>query len=195
MGQKESFIIHTDIWPVVQKLNREQRGDLFSAILQHALGEDLCEMDALTDIAYSFMAAQMDRDAKKYQDICARRAEYGRRGGIAKANKSKQELASVADTDTDTDTVTDSDTDIQSLSYMPDGMSEELQSLYGDRTEALIEDVRRYYESHPEKEFPGWPIAVAQFNANQKRWGSASKAKKRKESQDNDWFIGLEEEQ
>lgn len=62
--------------------------------------------------------------------------------------------------------------------YMPDGMREELQSLYGEKTEALIEDVRRYYEQHTEKEFPGWPIAVAQFNANQKRWSYSRKREK-----------------
>ena len=62
--------------------------------------------------------------------------------------------------------------------YMPDGMREELQSLYGERAEALIEDVRRYYEHHTEKEFPGWPIAVAQFNANQKRWSYSRKREK-----------------
>lgn len=58
---------------------------------------------------------------------------------------------------------------------MPDGMEAELLSLYGDRTTALIEDVRRYYEGHPDKEFPGWKLAMAQFNANQARWGKRSK--------------------
>ncbi len=63
--------------------------------------------------------------------------------------------------------------------YMPDGMTAELESLYGDRASALIEDVRRYYEGHPDKEFPGWPIAVAQFNANQARWERPKKKRRR----------------
>ena len=54
---------------------------------------------------------------------------------------------------------------------MPDGIVEELKPFFGDRTEALLEDVKRYYEAHPEREFPGWAQAVTQFNANQVRWG------------------------
>lgn len=68
---------------------------------------------------------------------------------------------------------------INNLSNMPDGMTAELESLYGDRASALIEDVRRYYEGHPDKEFPGWPIAVAQFNANQARWERPKKKRRR----------------
>ena len=64
---------------------------------------------------------------------------------------------------------------------MPDGIRDELLSLYGDRADALIEDVERYYKQHPDREFPGWREAMAQFNANQARWGS-SKPKKRRRS-------------
>ena len=53
---------------------------------------------------------------------------------------------------------------------MPDGIREELQKLFGDKTDQLIEAVRSYYEGHPEKAFPGWREAVQQFNANQARW-------------------------
>ena len=77
--------------------------------------------------------------------------------------------------------------------YMPDGMRAELESLYGEKTESLLEDVQRYYESHPDKEFPGWKLAMAQFNANQTRWGYADR-KKQKKSDPDDWFIGLEDE-
>lgn len=75
--------------------------------------------------------------------------------------------------------------------YMPDGMAESLKALFGDKYEALLEDVKRYYGSHPDKEFPGWEQAMAQFNANQVRWGRKDKKKK---ADSDDWFEGLEEE-
>lgn len=53
----------------------------------------------------------------------------------------------------------------------PDGVREELAQIFGDKTEQLLEDVRAYYEQHPEKEFPGWREAALQFNRNQQRWG------------------------
>lgn len=60
---------------------------------------------------------------------------------------------------------------INNLSYIAEQEAEELQQLFGEKTEQLLEDVRAYYEQHPEKEFPGWREAALQFNRNQQRWG------------------------
>ena len=59
---------------------------------------------------------------------------------------------------------------------MPDGMMEELQKIFGDRTGPLVETIRTYYSNHPEKTFPGWKEAALQFNANQERWRSGKSA-------------------
>ena len=59
---------------------------------------------------------------------------------------------------------------INNLSYIAEQEAEELQQLFGEKTEQLLEDVRAYYEQHPEKEFPGWREAALQFNRNQQRW-------------------------
>lgn len=59
---------------------------------------------------------------------------------------------------------------INNLSYIAEQEAEELQQLFGEKTEQLLADVRAYYEQHPEKEFPGWREAALQFNRNQQRW-------------------------
>lgn len=164
---------------MIQKLDRGQRGDLFTAIMQYAVGEDPGEIDdLLTDMAFGFIKAQMDRSAAKYQEICLKRAEYGRKGGLAKASKSKQKLANVAksesepDPDPKSEPESESDSEAQapweSLSPEED---ENLRGIYGSRADNLVEDVRLYYQTHPEKMFPGWPVAMATFDRNQERWG------------------------
>lgn len=183
---KESFILYTNAWPMIQKLDTEQRGRLFTAIVQHAVGEDPPEMDALTDMAFSFIAAQMDRDTAKYQNICAKRAEYGRKGGLAKASKSKQKLAKLADNendnenDNDNENVNENENDNERREARPSLSYEELEKLYeeyGPRADELTADVASWYAAHPERVFPGWSEAVAQFDRNQKRWGHASPSK------------------
>lgn len=181
---KNSFIIYTEIWPAIQKLDMEQRGKLFTAIMKHALGEEPEKLDILTDVIFAFIASQMDRAEEKYQEVCRRRAEYGRKGGLAKASKSKQKMANVADSDSEREPERepepererDSDSEARAplppLSLKDEG---ELRQIVGDRADGLIADVRTYYEAHPEKTFPGWPIALAQFDRNQKRWGTAQK--------------------
>lgn len=59
---------------------------------------------------------------------------------------------------------------LNNLSYIAEQEAEELQQLFGEKTEQLLEDVRAYYVQHPEKEFPGWREAALQFNRNQQRW-------------------------
>ena len=186
---KNSFILYTEIWPAIQKLDMEQRGKLFTAIMKHALGEEPEKLDILTDVIFTFIKSQLDRDEQKYQEVCKRRAEYGRRGGLAtakqkqaKATKSKQNQANQADNDNENDNENDNDNENENdneaqapegLSLLP-GTELELRRKYGEQSDALIEDVRTYYTAHPEKPFPGWPAAVAQFERNQKRWGKTS---------------------
>lgn len=174
---KESFILHTDALQAIEKLNMNQRGLLFTALMKYQSDQELPELDAVTDMAFEFIRAQMDRDNEKYDRIIEKRREAGRKS--AEARKNQQVLTSVNHTDTVTDTVTD--TDINISLNMPDGMAEELRRLYGDRVDGLIEDVRRYYTTHREKAFPGWEIAIAQFNSNQARW-NAGKIKKKQKS-------------
>lgn len=184
---KNSFILYTEIWPAIQKLDMEQRGKLFTAIMKHSLGEAPEKLDILTDVIFAFIASQMDRAEEKYQEVCRRRAEYGRKGGLAKASKSKQKLANVADSDSEPERDSEPepererDSDSEALAPLPllsarDEAS--LREVAGERADGLIEDVRRYYGTHPEKRFPGWPVALAQFDSNQRRWGAAPKSKK-----------------
>ena len=178
---KESFILHTDVWPALKSLDMEQRGLLFTALMSYQTGEDLPTLDIQTQMAFMFMAAQLDRDNQKYQEICAKRAEYGRRGGVAKATKSKQKLASVADNDTDTDSDNDSDTDNETETdteaqvrrevEVSQAEVEVLAAEFGaERAAELIEEVKLWAANNG-KAIRDWVAMARVFARNQKRWG------------------------
>ena len=85
MGRKEervrdSFILYTKYGRQLEKLSLEQRGILITAIMRHQRGEELPEMDLVTDILYSMIEEQLDADAAKYEETCQRRSESGRKG-------------------------------------------------------------------------------------------------------------------
>ena len=67
-------------------MDMEQRGKLFTAILCYAAGEELPELDAASDMAFSFIQDRMDRDNAAYIQKCEKRREAGRLGGRPKAN-------------------------------------------------------------------------------------------------------------
>lgn len=119
MTEKPSFVLYIEYLKHIQKLSMEQRGELFTAILCYAAGESIPELDAASDMAFSFIKERMDRDNAVYMEKVEKRREAGKLGGRPKANgfSEKQEKAKKAngfsekqknpvnDTDIDTDTV------------------------------------------------------------------------------------------
>lgn len=62
-------------------LSREQRGDLFTAIFAYSTGEELPEMDMVTQMCFGFIRSSLDSNSVKYQAKCEKNRENGARGG------------------------------------------------------------------------------------------------------------------
>lgn len=121
MGKKASFVLYTDYLARLEKMNMEQRGTLFTALLCYVAGVDIPQMDDRTDMAFDFIKSQVDRDMQSYEKTIEAKRRAGKLGGLAKqANATcvvadvstvKQSLSNVADNVTVNvnDTVTEKD--------------------------------------------------------------------------------------
>ena len=122
---KKSIIIYADCIAILEELTFEQAGRLFKAILAYVNDEPVTETegDPAVKMAFKVLKTQIDRDTKKYELICEKRREYGRLGGLKKAEstkskqkqanatKSKQDLASVADSENENDSDSENDSE------------------------------------------------------------------------------------
>lgn len=90
---RDSFVMYTANIDQISLLNMEQRGNLFTAIMLYAADKELPQMDGMTQMAFSFIKAQLDRDNQKYQKMVESRREAGKLGGRPKgcASSDKQE--------------------------------------------------------------------------------------------------------
>lgn len=90
--------MYTDYLKHVQKLNMEQRGELFTAILCYASDENLPELDPATDMIFGVIQERIDRDTAIYLEKVKKRIEAGKLGGRPKTNalNEKQEKAKKA---------------------------------------------------------------------------------------------------
>ena len=135
--QKKSFILYYDYRNHLALLSNEERGQLLMALLDYAENGEEPELEGAALMAFSFIRAQMDRDAAKYAETVQKRREAGRQGGrppkpnesnekqkeAKKANgflekqkeAKKPDNDNVTDNDNDNVTVTDNDTGI----YIP----------------------------------------------------------------------------
>lgn len=184
--KKETIIIHTADYESISDLEDEQLGKLFRSLLLSQRGEAVPKMDKQTKMAYNFMVAQIERDNEKYNSIVEKRRAAAQKRWNKGDNMQMHDLHShsVSDSDSVSDSVSVSDREISlygaALPPLSPGDEALLRKNAGDeRADALIGDVRNYYTAHPEKHFPGWPIALAQFDANQKRWGTAGRKKQK----------------
>lgn len=113
--EHNSFLLYKDSRIFVSRLSTEQRGILFLAIFDYVCDGIVPNFseDGMLQMSFEMIKSYLDRDEKKYREKCKKRAEAGRKGGLAKASNANQRLANLADneTETDTDTVSDIDTD------------------------------------------------------------------------------------
>ena len=93
---RDSFIIYSDTYNAVKKLNDEQAGQLLHAIFQYQIEGDVPDLDPVVDMAFIFFKNHFDRDASKWADEIEKRRDAGRLGGLAKARNTKQKVANVA---------------------------------------------------------------------------------------------------
>ena len=79
--KKKGFVLYHSFKDIIEPLDWEQRGKLFTAIMNYASKEDLPQMDTATQIAFIAIRGQMDRDAEKYNLRCQKNRMNGKLGG------------------------------------------------------------------------------------------------------------------
>lgn len=77
----DTFILRNDFFPQIKMLSREQRGDLLTAIFAYSTGEEVPDMDMVTQMCFGFIKSSLDSNSEKYQAKCDKNRENGARGG------------------------------------------------------------------------------------------------------------------
>lgn len=163
---KGSFILYTKYAKQIQMLNMEQRGVLFTAILNHEREEELPEMDAMTEMAFAFIKTDLEENAEKYEEKCRTNRENGQKGGRPKKTEKTERFSEnrtqpkKADNDNeyDNDYENENDNDVKkkepkhthgeySHVLLTDTEFDRLISDYGmDMTEAAVKLLDEYIE-------------------------------------------------
>ena len=87
---EKSFILYTDIGPSILELKDAEVGRLTKAIYRYVMTGELTELKGSVKICFNMIRSHLDRDKAKYLEICQKRAEAGRKGGLS-SGKSRKE--------------------------------------------------------------------------------------------------------
>lgn len=101
MNNKKAFLLYFDMQSTINHLTDEQAGKLLKMIFSLVVdGEEEKTKDQALNIIFDMVKNQINRDTKKYEEVCEKRRDAGKKGGLAKASNAKQSLANLADSDT-----------------------------------------------------------------------------------------------
>lgn len=93
---KRSIVLYVDLLQHIRYLPLDEVGAVFLAVLTYADTGQLPELTGAAGMCFSFIRAQLDRDAEKWEETRAKRVEYGRTGGVASGVARKQTQANEA---------------------------------------------------------------------------------------------------
>ena len=86
--KKKSFIIRLENREQFEMLTDEQAGKLLKAMCRYSATGELPDFtDAILKFAFSMFRGQLDRDAEKYEEMCRKNSENGKKGGAPKGNQ------------------------------------------------------------------------------------------------------------
>lgn len=89
--QKNSFLIYHEYREHLKLLTDEQKGQLLMSLIDYSEEEKIPALDGITQMAFSFIRSQMDRDNEKYESRVAANRENGKKGGRPKKLKGNEE--------------------------------------------------------------------------------------------------------
>lgn len=90
MNEKKSFLLYCDYREHIKLLSVEEKAALLDAIFDYASGEKV-EVEGAVGMAFSFITAQMERDAIKWEAERQARSEAGKKGMASRwGNRNKE---------------------------------------------------------------------------------------------------------
>ena len=126
--EKKSFVMYADYQKHIARLSDGDAGKLMKAIFAYVNGSDEVQLSPAADMAFSFIKERIDHDTEKWNAICQKRSEAGKKSGESRrskqtrtkrtsvpfveqkqANGNRDKQKQAKQPDTENDTVTDTD--------------------------------------------------------------------------------------
>lgn len=87
--EKDSFVFYSQWREQINMLTDSQAGALIKALCEYVACGEIVKLDALTNMLFSIIKSQIDRDTAKYEETCQKRREAGQKGGRPKTENQK----------------------------------------------------------------------------------------------------------
>lgn len=92
MKKPKGFFTYFHLSPIIAKLSDDQAGRLYKALLQYGDTGTITDFsdDLACDMVYTLMCGEIDVNIERYNAICEKRSEAGKKGGRPPKEKPPQ---------------------------------------------------------------------------------------------------------
>lgn len=154
---RETVLLFTSLKEPVDALTDEQAGQLFKAILSYQMGEAV-SLDGLLNVVFLQIKQQLDYNNDKYNEMCKKRSDAGKKGMQARWKKADNNDSDVITNDNnaisvitsdnknnynDNDNVNDTDTDNDNENDNDNVIKKEKKHIYGEYKHVRLTDKER----------------------------------------------------
>lgn len=91
--KRESFLMYKSFYEPIKQLSTEGKGMLLVAVFEYQINGIEIDLPPDVRMCFAFLKNQFRLDNIKFDKTSEKRAEFGKKGGIAKASKSYQSIA------------------------------------------------------------------------------------------------------
>ena len=99
MNNKKSFVFYHSWGEVLSVMSDEDVGKIVKMMIAYSETGIVEKSKPEHNIAFGFMKIQMDADAEKYDEVCERRSEAGKKGGRPKKDEKAKKAKGFFDKD------------------------------------------------------------------------------------------------
>ena len=94
MKKPKGFFTYFHLASMIDKLSDAQAGRLYKALMRYGDSGELTDFsdDLACDMAYTLMRGEIDVNFERYQEICEKRSQAGKRSAELKKERSEQEI-------------------------------------------------------------------------------------------------------
>lgn len=81
MADKKSFVFYHQWAELLKKLPTDEVGNITLALIEYSESGTVPELSQIADIVFTAFKQTIDKDTEKWEDMCQKNAENGRKGG------------------------------------------------------------------------------------------------------------------
>lgn len=154
--EKDSFVFRKEWKDAISGLPDNIRLEIYEAIIEYGVTGKVPTLNPMAELAFNFAKATLDKDSRKYEQICKKRSDAAKRSHEAKAANAALAANAAKAADSDSDSECDNEPSNEGERKKKAAPAAPLETRKEDFYNSLVEFVPKYGREMVREFFDYW---------------------------------------